>query len=130
MNVEPDATTSGPAPMSARRRGARRAPATPSGTAIEDAERDRLHGRPRRPLAVALADPPRDHRGRGDREADRERVEDREDRLREADRRDGRGAELADTQKTSTTAKTDSSAISRTIGIARRTTARPTGPSV
>ncbi len=33
MNPEPEATTSGPAPMNARRRGARSAPATPSGTA-------------------------------------------------------------------------------------------------
>ena len=42
-----------------------------------DAERNRLHGRARGPLAVPLADPPRDHRGRGHREPDRERVEDR-----------------------------------------------------
>ena len=35
-----------------------------------------------------------------------------------------------DTQKTSTTANTDSSTISSTIGTASRMTARPIGPSV
>ena len=94
VNFQPDDTTSGLAPIRTRSRGARSAPMTPRGTAIETPERDRLHGRARGAVPVPLADPPRHGRGRGDREADRERVEEREHRFRQADRRDGAGAEL------------------------------------
>ncbi len=52
-----------------------------------------------------------------DAKPDGERVDDREHRLGEADRGDRLGSQLG-TKKTSTMAKVDSMAISRTIGIA------------
>ena len=81
-----------PSARGAAARGAR--PRSPSGTATRTPSAIACTAVARRALGVLLADPPRDHRRRRHREPDRERVEEREHRLRQPDGRDRAAPEL------------------------------------
>jgi hypothetical protein len=94
-----------------------------------DAEQNRLCAGMGGGLRILFANAARDGCSGADRQADSGGVEDRHHRLGHTDRRDGIGAELADEEDVHTR-NTDSISISRTIGTARSTTARPMGASV
>ena len=92
-------------------------------------ERDRLRRGLGRAFGVLLADAARDDGRRADAEPHRHRVDDGQHRLGHADR-GHRSAPTRDTKNTSTTAKSDSMPISRTMGTASMIKAGPTGPVV
>ena len=92
----PVRTTSSVPPISRSRSVAKYPPSEPTSAEIADAEQNRLRRRARRALGIALADAARHERRRADRQPHRERVDQRHQRLGEAHRGDGIGAEVRD----------------------------------
>ena len=81
-NRPPVDTTPSSAPIILRRSGANRTPVIADHRADREADDDRLHGGSRRAVGIAFAHATGNGRGRADRQADRDRVDDRHAAIR------------------------------------------------